>query len=168
MTSLSNCNVWRHNWRKFSKKNFWILFPKMTLGDGPKMLPIGVKMSEIGKSKIQVLIKVGYNQVWKFQILTRTFSPGGWGARYKPYDIVHIFKFYKVSSQWPLIDFISGLHINDGVQTCKHNYQSLPRKKFCDIKLLVPSNTTARIQECHIFLGHFILEQVENLIVKKR
>ena len=23
---------------------FWILFPKMTLGDGPKMLPIGVKM----------------------------------------------------------------------------------------------------------------------------
>ena len=41
-------------------------------------------------------------------------------------------------------------------------------KKFCDIKLLVPSNTTARIQECHIFLGHFILEQVENLIVKKR
>ena len=43
MTSLSNCNVWRHNWRKFSKNFFWILFPKMTLGDGPKMLPIGVK-----------------------------------------------------------------------------------------------------------------------------
>ncbi len=41
-------------------------------------------------------------------------------------------------------------------------------KKFCDIKLIAPSKTTARIQECHIFLGHFIFEQVENLIIKKR
>ncbi len=41
-------------------------------------------------------------------------------------------------------------------------------KKFCDVKLIVPSKTTARIQECHIFLGHFIFEQVENLILKKR
>ena len=41
-------------------------------------------------------------------------------------------------------------------------------KKFCDIKLIAPSKTTARIQECHIFLGHFIFEQVENLILKKR
>ncbi len=40
-------------------------------------------------------------------------------------------------------------------------------KNFCDIKLLVPSKSTARTQECHIFLGHFILEQVENLIIKK-
>lgn len=40
-------------------------------------------------------------------------------------------------------------------------------KKFCDIKLIVPSKSTARIQECHIFLGHFIFEQVENLILKK-
>ncbi len=40
-------------------------------------------------------------------------------------------------------------------------------KNFCDIKLLVPSNQTARIQECHIFLAHFILESVENLIIKK-
>ena len=39
-------------------------------------------------------------------------------------------------------------------------------KNFCDIKLLVPSKSTARTQECHIFLGHFILEQVEKLIVK--
>lgn len=39
--------------------------------------------------------------------------------------------------------------------------------KFCDIKLLVPSKSTARIQECHIFLGHFIFEQVENLLLKK-
>ena len=40
-------------------------------------------------------------------------------------------------------------------------------KKFCDIKLIVPIKSTARIQECHIFLGHFIFEQVENLILKK-
>ncbi len=40
-------------------------------------------------------------------------------------------------------------------------------KNLCDIKLLVPSKSTARIQECHIFLGHFILEQVENLLIKK-
>ena len=41
-------------------------------------------------------------------------------------------------------------------------------KKFCDVKLIAPSKTTARIQECHIFLGYFIFEQVENLILKKR
>jgi D-sedoheptulose 7-phosphate isomerase len=41
-------------------------------------------------------------------------------------------------------------------------------KKNCDIKLIVNSNNTARIQECHIFLGHFILEKVEDLIVLKK
>ena len=40
-------------------------------------------------------------------------------------------------------------------------------KKFSDIKLIVASKVTSRIQECHIFLGHFILEQVENMILKK-
>lgn len=40
-------------------------------------------------------------------------------------------------------------------------------KNFCDIKILVPSYNTARIQECHIFLGHFILQQVENKLFKK-
>ena len=40
-------------------------------------------------------------------------------------------------------------------------------KKNCDIKLIVKSNNTARIQECHIFLGHFILEKVEDLIISK-
>lgn len=39
-------------------------------------------------------------------------------------------------------------------------------KKFCDVKIIVPSDITARIQECHIFLGHYILEQVENLIIR--
>tara|TARA_B100000902_G_C27303997_1_gene914377 strand:- start:1926 stop:2516 length:591 start_codon:yes stop_codon:yes gene_type:complete len=41
-------------------------------------------------------------------------------------------------------------------------------KNLCDIKLLVPNKSTARIQECHIFLGHFILEQVENLLINKK
>ncbi len=37
-------------------------------------------------------------------------------------------------------------------------------KNFCDTNIIIPSNSTARIQEMHIFLGHFILEEVENLI----
>ena len=41
-------------------------------------------------------------------------------------------------------------------------------KNFCDIKLVVDSKITARIQECHIFLGHFILEKVEDLIMGKK
>ncbi len=41
-------------------------------------------------------------------------------------------------------------------------------KKFCDINIIVKSNIVARIQESHIFLGHFILENVENLIIKKK
>ena len=41
-------------------------------------------------------------------------------------------------------------------------------RKNCDIKLIVKSNNTARIQECHIFLGHFILEKVEDLIISKK
>ena len=41
-------------------------------------------------------------------------------------------------------------------------------KNFCDIRLVVNSKITARIQECHIFLGHFILEQVEDLLLQKK
>ncbi len=40
-------------------------------------------------------------------------------------------------------------------------------KNFSDYNLIVPSFNTARIQETHIFLGHFIFEQVENLLLKK-
>ena len=40
--------------------------------------------------------------------------------------------------------------------------------KICDESLVIPSNNTARIQECHIFLGHFILEKVENLILNRK
>lgn len=39
-------------------------------------------------------------------------------------------------------------------------------KKYCDISLVVDSKSVARVQESHIFLGHFILESVENLILK--
>lgn len=41
-------------------------------------------------------------------------------------------------------------------------------KKLCNKKLVVSSENTARIQECHIFLGHFILEKVEDLIINKK
>lgn len=40
-------------------------------------------------------------------------------------------------------------------------------KKYCDIDLVVPSSITARIQECHIFLGHYILEKTENKLFHK-
>ena len=40
-------------------------------------------------------------------------------------------------------------------------------KKFCDINVTVPSKVTARIQECHIFLGHHILESVEKKLFNK-
>lgn len=35
-------------------------------------------------------------------------------------------------------------------------------KKYCDLNIVVNSNNVARIQECHIFLGHYIFDQVEN------
>ena len=38
-------------------------------------------------------------------------------------------------------------------------------KKICDKSLIISSNNTARIQECHIFLGHFILEKVEDNLI---
>ena len=41
-------------------------------------------------------------------------------------------------------------------------------KKISNKSLVIPSKNTARIQECHIFLGHFILENVEELIISKK
>ena len=38
--------------------------------------------------------------------------------------------------------------------------------RYCKLPLIVNSSNTARIQESHIFLGHFILEQVENILIK--
>lgn len=38
-------------------------------------------------------------------------------------------------------------------------------KKMCDKPLVIPSQNTARVQECHIFLGHFILEKIEDHVI---
>jgi D-sedoheptulose 7-phosphate isomerase len=40
-------------------------------------------------------------------------------------------------------------------------------KDVSDYNLIIPSNNTARIQECHTLLGHTILEIVENKMFKK-
>ena len=40
--------------------------------------------------------------------------------------------------------------------------------KYCDLSLIVSSNVVARIQECHIFLGHHIFESVENLMLLRK
>lgn len=39
-------------------------------------------------------------------------------------------------------------------------------KKISDLNLIIPSNSTARIQELHIFLGHYIFEEVEKILIK--
>jgi D-sedoheptulose 7-phosphate isomerase len=39
-------------------------------------------------------------------------------------------------------------------------------KKNCDISIVVPSKITARIQECHIFIGHHILSEVEKKLIR--
>ena len=41
-------------------------------------------------------------------------------------------------------------------------------RKYCNYKLIVPHNNTARIQECHIFLGHFIFNEVEKMLLNKK
>ena len=38
-------------------------------------------------------------------------------------------------------------------------------KKLSSKSIIVSSSNTARIQECHIFIGHFILEKVEDYII---
>jgi D-sedoheptulose 7-phosphate isomerase len=40
-------------------------------------------------------------------------------------------------------------------------------KNLSNVSLIVPSKNVARIQEAHIFLGHYIFEQVENKIINK-
>ena len=40
-------------------------------------------------------------------------------------------------------------------------------KNLSNLSLIVPSKNVARIQEAHIFLGHYIFEQVENKIINK-
>ena len=41
-------------------------------------------------------------------------------------------------------------------------------KGLSNLDIIVPEKITARIQECHIFLGHFIFEQVENKMIKNK
>ena len=41
-------------------------------------------------------------------------------------------------------------------------------KNMANYLINVPSNTTPRIQESHIFLGHFIFEKVEDEIISKK
>lgn len=41
-------------------------------------------------------------------------------------------------------------------------------KKLSDLNLIIPSKNTARIQECHIFLGHIIFEYVENILILRK
>lgn len=40
-------------------------------------------------------------------------------------------------------------------------------KKLCNIKLIIKSDVTSRIQESHILLGHYIVEAIENKLLKK-
>ena len=40
-------------------------------------------------------------------------------------------------------------------------------KKILDLAITVNNKNTARIQEAHIFLGHFIFEEVESLLIYK-
>ncbi len=47
-------------------------------------------------------------------------------------------------------------------------YNGGKSKSLCDEKIIVKSNNVARIQETHIFIGHYILENLENLLIKKR
>lgn len=42
-----------------------------------------------------------------------------------------------------------------------------PARGFCDHVLLVPDDETARIQECHIALGHAVLELLENRLLAR-
>ena len=41
-------------------------------------------------------------------------------------------------------------------------------KKICTKAITVNSKITARIQECHIFIGHFILEKVEDNLLSRK
>lgn len=41
-------------------------------------------------------------------------------------------------------------------------------KKLCNIPIIIKSKKVARIQEAHIFLGHIILEGVENILLDSK
>ena len=39
-------------------------------------------------------------------------------------------------------------------------------RALSDISFIVQSNNVARVQECHLFLSHYILSEVEKIIIK--
>lgn len=43
----------------------------------------------------------------------------------------------------------------------------MPAAEFCDHALIVPDTETARIQECHIALGHAVLELLEERLLAR-
>ena len=45
-------------------------------------------------------------------------------------------------------------------------YKGGKAKNFCEYKIIIDSLNTAIIQESHIFLGHYIFEKVEDLLLK--
>jgi D-sedoheptulose 7-phosphate isomerase len=42
-----------------------------------------------------------------------------------------------------------------------------PALELCDLALLVPDDETARVQECHIALGHAVLELLEDRVIAR-
>ena len=42
-----------------------------------------------------------------------------------------------------------------------------PAREHCDIAIVVPSEETGRIQECHITLGHALMELVEEMMIER-
>ncbi len=42
-----------------------------------------------------------------------------------------------------------------------------PARSECDLALVVPDSETARVQECHIALGHAVLELLEDRLVAR-
>ena len=41
-------------------------------------------------------------------------------------------------------------------------------KKYSNLSIIVPSKNVARIQEAHIFLGHYIFDEVERYLLKRK
>ena len=41
-------------------------------------------------------------------------------------------------------------------------------KNVCDYSMVIPSSNTARIQECHIVLGHALMEYLEEKLLESK
>ena len=41
----------------------------------------------------------------------------------------------------------------------------IPASDFCDYPMIVPSSETARVQECHIAIGHALIEMIEDRMI---